>query len=71
MSFEPRFPVTHSIMADLTLDRAGTGFLEAATLSEDWIRQIGPGRARPGGAPYDSHRKERPREIGSRSCDKL
>lgn len=40
MSFEPRFTVTHAITADLTrIDRA-RGFLEAATLSDDWIREM-------------------------------
>ena len=41
MSFEPRFTVSHSIMADLTRIERARGFLEAATLSEDWIRQMG------------------------------
>ena len=58
MSFEPSFTVTHAITADLTrIDRA-RGFLEAATLSADWIGQMGARRrARPRGAPYDSHRR--------------
>ena len=41
MSFEPRFTVTHAITADLTRIERARGFLEAATLSEDWIRQMG------------------------------
>ena len=41
MSFEPRFTVSHSIMADLRPIERARGFLEAATLSEDWIRQMG------------------------------
>ena len=41
MSFEPRFTISHSIMADLTRIERARGFLEAATLSEDWIRQMG------------------------------
>ena len=41
MSFEPSFTVTHAITADLTRIERARGFLEAATLSEDWIRQMG------------------------------
>ena len=41
MTFDPRFTVTHAITADLTLIERARGFLEAATLSEDWIRQMG------------------------------
>ena len=41
MNFEPRFTVTHAITADLTRIERAPGFLEAATLSEDWIRQMG------------------------------
>ena len=44
MSFEPRFTVTNAITADLTRIERARGFLEAATLSEDWIRRMG-GRA--------------------------
>ena len=39
MSFEPHFTVTHKITADLTRIERAHGFLEAATLSEDWIRR--------------------------------
>ena len=38
MSFEPRFTVSHKITADLTRIERARGFLEAATLSEDWVR---------------------------------
>ncbi len=41
MSFEPHFTVAHAIMADLTQVERTRGFLEAAALSEDWIRQTG------------------------------
>ena len=41
MSFEPRFTVTHAITADLTRIERARGFLEVATLSEAWIRQMG------------------------------
>ena len=40
MSFKPRVTVTHAITADLTRIERARGFLEAATLSEDWIRQM-------------------------------
>ena len=40
MSFEPSFTVTHAITADLTRIERPRGFLEAATLSEDWIREM-------------------------------
>ena len=56
MSFEPRVRVTHAIMADLTQIERARGFLEAGTLSEDWVRRTGAG-ARPRGAQYDSHRR--------------
>ena len=41
MSFEPGFTITHAITADLTRIERARGFLEAATLSEDWIRRMG------------------------------
>ena len=41
MSFDPRFTVTHRVTADLTRIERARGFLEAARLSEDWIRQMG------------------------------
>ena len=41
MSFEPGFTITHGITADLTRIERARGFLEAAALSEDWIRQMG------------------------------
>ena len=41
MSFEPRFTVTHAITADLARIERARGFLEAATLSEEWVRQMG------------------------------
>ncbi len=40
MSFKPGFTVTHAITADLTRIERARGFLEAATLSEDWIREM-------------------------------
>ena len=44
MSFEPRFTVTNAITADLTRIERARGFLEAATLSEVWLRKLS-GRA--------------------------
>ncbi len=41
MSFEPSFTVTHAITADLTRIERARGFLEAATLSDDWIQEMG------------------------------
>ena len=43
MSFDPHFTVTNKMTADLTRIERARGFLEAATLSEDWIRQMGAG----------------------------
>ncbi len=43
MTFDPHFTVTNKITADLTRIERARGFLEAATLSEDWIRQMGAG----------------------------
>ena len=43
MTFEPHFTVTHRVTADLTRIERARGFLEAARLSEDWIRQMGAG----------------------------
>ena len=41
MSFEPSFTVTHAITSDLTRIERARGFLEAASLSEGWIREVG------------------------------
>ncbi len=41
MSFAPRFTVTNPITAALTRVERARGFLEAAKLSEDWIRRMG------------------------------
>lgn len=40
MSLMPRFTVTHAITAALTRIERARGFLEAAKLSEDWIRRM-------------------------------
>ena len=37
MPFAPRFTITNPITAALTAIERARGFLEAATLSEDWI----------------------------------
>lgn len=41
MSFAPRFTVTNQVTASLTRIERARGFLEAAKLSEDWIRRMG------------------------------
>ena len=38
--FSPRFRITHSITAALTSIERARGFLEAATLSEQWIERM-------------------------------
>ncbi len=40
-SFQPRFTITNRITEALTRIERARGFLEAATLSEDWIREMG------------------------------
>lgn len=40
MSFAPRFTITNPIAAALTTIERARGFLEAATLSEDWIGRM-------------------------------
>ena len=40
-SFQPRFTITNAITAALTQIERARGFLEAATLSEDWIKTMG------------------------------
>lgn len=39
--FQPRFKITNAITATLTRIERARGFLDAATLSEDWIRRMG------------------------------
>ena len=41
MSFAPRFTISNPIAAALTRIERARGFLEAARLSEDWIRRMG------------------------------
>ncbi len=40
-NFEPIFTITNGITAGLTRIERARGFLEAATLSEDWVREMG------------------------------
>lgn len=40
MRFAPRFTITNRITADLTTIERARGFLEAATLSEEWVRRM-------------------------------
>jgi Fic family protein len=37
---EPKFTITNAIAADLTAIERARGFLDAATLSEDWVRRM-------------------------------
>ncbi len=39
--FRPRFKITNPITAGLTRIERARGFLEAATLSEEWVREMG------------------------------
>ncbi len=39
-SFAPRFTITNRITSALTIIERARGFLEAATLSEDWVRRM-------------------------------
>lgn len=41
MAFAPRFTITQAITAALTRIERARGFLDAAKLSEDWIRRMG------------------------------
>ncbi len=40
LGFKPRFKITNTITAALTRIERARGFLEAATLSEDWVRAM-------------------------------
>jgi len=39
-AFAPRFTITNRITTDLTVIECARGFLEAATLSADWVRRM-------------------------------
>jgi len=41
MSFTPRFTISHPITAAITRIERARGFLDAARLSEDWVREMG------------------------------
>lgn len=41
LGFQPVFTITSSIAADLTRIERARGFLEAATLSDSWVREMG------------------------------
>jgi hypothetical protein len=40
VTFAPRFTITNRITADLTTIERARGFLDAATLSEEWVRRM-------------------------------
>ena len=50
----PKFTITNAITAGLTRIERARGFLEAATLSEDWVRAMGE-RALVLEADYTTH----------------
>ena len=39
-AFEPRFTINNAITAGLTTIERARGFLQAATLSEEWVRRM-------------------------------
>ena len=39
-SFDPRFTINNAITAGLTAIERARGFLEAATLSDEWVRRM-------------------------------
>jgi hypothetical protein len=41
VSLDPRFTITNRITAALTTIERARGFLEAASLSEEWVRRMG------------------------------
>jgi hypothetical protein len=40
-TFKPKFTITNRITSGLTQIERARGFLEAATLSENWVREMG------------------------------
>jgi hypothetical protein len=40
MTFTPRFTITNRVTADLTTIERARGFLETATISEEWVRRM-------------------------------
>jgi Fic family protein len=40
MAFSPRFTITNALTSGLTVIERARGYLEAATLSEDWLRRM-------------------------------
>ena len=40
-AFNPKFTITHRMTAALTQIERARGFLEAARLSDDWVRDMG------------------------------
>ena len=56
MAFEPRFSITNAITAALTEIERARGFLEAATLTDEWVDAMRSRGVSPGSASYDAHR---------------
>ena len=57
MPLSPRFTITNSITAVLTAIPSAWGFLEAATLSEEWIGRMGLRSFAAGSVSHHANRK--------------
>jgi len=66
VTFAPRFTITNRITADLTTIERARGFLEAATLSEEWVRRMSP---RPRAAPSSATSSGWPNSASSARPD--
>jgi hypothetical protein len=62
--FQPRFTITNRMTAAITQIERARGFLEAAKLSEDWIREMGK-RALILEAHHTTHYRGNPADAGS------
>ena len=58
--FNPTFTITNRITAGLTRIERARGFLEAATLSEAWVREMGRRALDPGSPPHHAYRGNAP-----------
>jgi hypothetical protein len=69
VSFKPKFTITNRITAGLTRIELARGFLEAATLSESWVREMGR-RALILEAHYTTHtRDKKTRDAAARNLE--
>jgi len=72
--FKPAFTITNPITAGLTRIERARGFLWAATLSEAWVREMGPERLDLGSPPYHAYRGNAAdpgagRAVAGEACD--